>query len=239
MRRFVFAVLCLFVSATTASAANVVDYFRSLHRHQPNALHYDLVSVGGHWKATSKYDDFVNISRLIVDTRHGYIMIDDEGTGGGNGVTEVALFRLSDRQPLLLVAQRGYSGLDPLDGGVHAYRIDHGRWHDVTRAVLPALTPATFAAPYASHRAARPDGRFWPIVVHLPRVGTAVNAYLVRFPLATCRKEDWFHVGAASAGKLCREIAAATQSHLVLAFHRSSGTFSIVDRSDARAPRLR
>ena len=32
------------------------------------------------------------ISKLIVDVRNDHLLIDDEATGGGNGVTEAVIF---------------------------------------------------------------------------------------------------------------------------------------------------
>ena len=95
-----------------ARAQSVVKAFKAwqdrLCAHDRACTRYILRRQGAGYRASG--GEFVNVARTIVDGVNGYLMIDDEGTGGGNAVIEAAVFRPDTGPPLFVVARRSYEG---------------------------------------------------------------------------------------------------------------------------------
>lgn len=90
------------VQKENIAALNVVDYFRLLKKDKLIDFPYTLSKSGNIWKSTSTDEaGFVNECGTLVDIKNGYIKFEDEGTGAGIFVTEIALFKTSDKRNIL------------------------------------------------------------------------------------------------------------------------------------------
>ncbi len=218
--------------APPAFAQSVVDHYRSLMAQVRDPYAYTLTQTAGSWRARAA--ERTSIVAVVVDIPNGFVQINDEGTGGGNLVTEVALFKPTTGGPILAVSQRFYSGVDPWGGKARFYRQAGGRWEILPAVALPALTPAIFVSGRIA-QATADDDSLSPVIVHLPRVGTTVDIYLVPSTHQRCPEQNWLGTSDPAAG--CNELAAAP-NWATLAFDVARGTFGVTRRDRKNAPKL-
>ncbi len=232
MSRILLFVAALLV-AVPAHGQSVVDHYRSLMAQTKDDGAYTLTRTASGWRARG-YEEYSRID-VIVDIANGYFRLDDEGTGGGNLVTEVAVFRPASGGPILGHAQRYHTGVQPQAGKTRFYRLAGGRWRELAATDLPPLTPLLFVPTRANPPA--PDyGNLRPVVVHLPRAGTTVDVYLTPSAHAEdCPMQNW--LGTKDPAKGCKELAAAP-THVELAFDRQRGAFTVTRRDRKAAPKL-
>lgn len=222
--------LAVLVMAMPAYGQSVVDHYRSLVVQTKDEFAYTLTQTASGWRAKGN-EDFANV-QVTVDVGNGYIRLNDEGTGGGNLVTEVALFKPASGGPILGLAKRFHLGAQPQAGKAGFYRLTGGRWQELAAADLPALAPSLFVPAKAGLTY---NSETLPVVVFLPRVGTTVSVFLTAGALSTCSEQNW--LGTAIPAEGCKLLSAA-DTHVELAFDRQRGAFSVARRDRRVAPPL-
>jgi hypothetical protein len=221
------------VIALPASGQCVVDHYRSMTAQTKDNGAYTLTQTASGWRAKGS-EEYARID-VIVDIASGYFRLNDEGTGGGNLVTEVAVFKPATGGPILGNAQRYHYGVQPQAGKTRFYRLAGGRWRELAATDLPPLTPLLFV-PTRGNPPAPDYGNLRPVVVHLPRAGTTVDVYLT--PSATaedCPMQNWLNTQDPVKG--CKELT-TVPTHVELAFDRQRGAFTVTGRDRKAAPKL-
>jgi hypothetical protein len=222
--------LAALVVAMPAYGQSVVDHYRSLVAQTKDEYAYTLTLTASGWRAKGN-EDFARIE-VTVDIGNGYIRLNDEGTGGGNLVTEVALFKPASGGPILGLAKRFHNGAQPQSGKAGFYRLTGGRWQELPAADLPPLAPSIFV-PAKTGLTYNSDTL--PVVVFLPRVGTTVNVFLTAGALKNCGELNWLDTKTPDEG--CKLLSAA-DTHVELAFDKQRGAFSVSRRDRRVAPPL-
>ncbi len=85
---------------------NIVDYFNLLKKSELIDVPCNLQKESNNkWVCKSKKDEagFINECETTVDIKNGYVKIEDEGTGAGILVTEVALFKTAEKKDIIAV----------------------------------------------------------------------------------------------------------------------------------------
>lgn len=222
--------LAALVMAMPAHGQSVVDHYRSLVAQTRDEFAYTLTQSASGWRAKGN-EAFASI-QTIVDIGNGYIRLNDEGTGGGNLVTEVALFKPTSGGPILGLAKRFHQGAQPQSGKAGFYQLTGGRWQELAAPDLPALAPSIFVP---AKTGLTYDSDILPVVVFLPRVGTTVSVFLTAGALSTCGEQNW--LGTANPAEGCKLLSAA-DTHVELALERQRGAFSVTRRDRRVAPPL-
>jgi len=225
--------VAMLIAATPAHAQSVVDHYRALMAQTRDDGAYTLTQTAAGWRAKG-YEEHARIE-AIVDVANGYFRLNDEGTGGGNVVTEVALFKPAAGGLILGHAQRYHNGTQAQAGKTRFYRLTNGRWQALPAADLPPLTALLFV-PTRANPAVPEDGNLRPVVVHLPRVGTTVDVYLTPSAYGSdCPMQNW--LGTNDPDKGCKELRTAA-NHVELAFDKQRGAFAVTRRDRKTVPPL-
>ncbi len=181
------------------------------------------------------------IARSIIDGANGYLMIDDEGTGGGNGVTEAAIFRMASGPALFVIAMRTYETFQVRSGTIEVYR-----WHGntLTRAdgSFPKPEPRDFVPGVDTTQEtgfARSEDGWNETVFHLPRQGRTIDAYLLRFDIDRCIKDDWLGQPRSMRSVSCSNAAREYRPNMALTFDKVEERFWRGPLSTKKAPPLR
>lgn len=223
-------IVAALLSAVPAHAQSVVDHYRSLVAQTKDESAYTLIQTAAGWRAKGP-EEFASI-KVVVDIANGFISLNDEGTGGGNLVTEIALFKPASGGPILGVAKRYHYGVQPFSGKAGFYRLTGGRWQALPAADLPPLAPSIFVP---AKTGLAYDSDLLPVVVYLPRVGTVVNAFLTAGALKNCGELNWLATKTPDEG--CKLLTDA-DTHVELAFDRQRGAFAVARRDRRVAPPL-
>jgi hypothetical protein len=112
-----------------------------------------------------------------VDIANGFIRIDDEGTGGGNFETQVALWRLEGEEPLVGIVEAHKDGGIPGQSRVRFFKKVGRNWVDRTPDVWTPVGLQAFMKgdmTIEDLRALETIGA--AVYVSLPRKGTAITA---------------------------------------------------------------
>jgi hypothetical protein len=248
MRITVFIALSLgMIAATTeiGRAQSVVDAFQAWQRMKCAGDAVCLTNAYRIEKRGTKHvasgGEFSAVVRTVVDGVNGYLMIDDEGTGGGNGVTETAIFRPVSGLPLFVVVTRVYETLQVQNGTVEIYRWDSGALIQAT-GLFPKPEPRDFVPGADAARAtgfARGEDEWKETVLHLPRKGQTIDAYLLRFDVERCVKEDWMGQPESVRVVICAAAAKIHLPHMTIVFDKTEGVFRRGFLSNRKAPTLR
>lgn len=247
-RMTVLATLSLgMVAATTdiGRAQSIVDVFLAWQRMKcaGNAIclanAYKIEQRGA--KHVAVGGEFSMVVRAIVDGANGYLMIDDEGTGGGNGVTEAAIFRMASGSALFVVATRAYETFRVQNGTIDVYR-----WSDGTLTPAPELFPKPEPRDFLpgadtarNTGFARSEDEWNETVFHLPRKGQTIDAYLLRFDVERCVKDDWMGQPEPARAAICAAAAKIYLPHMTIVFDKLEGAFHRGSLSNRKAPTLR
>ncbi|NOZ36073.1 MAG: hypothetical protein GXO80_12345 [Chlorobi bacterium] len=133
------------VQKENIAVLNVVDYFRLLKKDKLIDFPYTLSKSGNTWKSTSTDEaGFVNECGTLVDIKNGYIKFEDEGTGAGIFVTEIALFKTSNKRNILAV--NTYFADDILQNSSKPpkfYEYKNGNFK-LLKDIFPVTTPNQF-----------------------------------------------------------------------------------------------
>jgi len=201
---------------------------------------YTLRKQGVTYRASG--GEFVNVARTIVDGPNGYLMIDDEGSGGGNAVTEAAIFRPDAGPALFVVARRSYEGPKPVDGTIRAfYWFDEGKLTAIENEALK-IGPRDFVPGAATQESSgyfrKPD-EAGPVIFHLPRKGTTIAAYLPAFDRRACVSQDWMGVEESRRAAACAQAARSHKTSRSIVFDRGEGRFIDGPWGERSPPTLR
>lgn len=234
LRPFCLAVAGVFILTTaqmeTARAESVVEAFNVWQEkfcaRDRACTRYTLRRQGKTYRASG--GEFVNIVRTIVDGPNGYLMIDDEGSGGGNAVTEAAIFRPNSGPALFVMAKRGYEGPKAVDGWIRAfYWFDEGKLTAIESEALK-IGPRDFVPGAAIREPSgyfRKPGERGPVIFHLPRKSTTIEAYLPVFSRRLCIAQDWMGVEDGQRAAACAKAARMHKTSRSIVFDRGEGRF--------------
>lgn len=194
-----------------AQLLDVLDIYHELQVAQPNGFPaYDVVERDGVLASTGP-SLFGPEGRLYMRMDKGrlFLRIDDEGEGGEDFVTEIAVWLDPEGAPLLGLSERDERAGIPQGGRVRFYSRASSRWNLVTDQVLPSPEAAVCGTPKVpvDESTAGLKG-LGTAVVLLPPTGTDLEVWcLAPGPDAgTGRMMTWerdsgrFHEGAVIAG---------------------------------------
>jgi hypothetical protein len=170
------AALVLLSGAAAPKRENVVEAYGQI-RAQIKGFDYTLVQRGGKWSAREPSEPKLDRS-AEVDIASGFIRIDDEGTGGGNFETQVALWRVEDNAFVGIVETHKDGGI-PGRSRVRFFKKIDRNWVDKTPDVWTPVGLQAFMKgdmTIEDLRALETIGA--AVYVALPRKGTAVTAEL-------------------------------------------------------------
>lgn len=247
-RMMALAVLSLGMVSATAGvgrAQSVVDAFLAWQRMKCAgnagclADAYKIKRRGTRYAVSG--GEFSTIVHTIVDGASGYLLIDDEGTGGGNGVTEAAVFRLASGSALFVVATRVYETFRVQNGTIDVYRWDNGTLKPAPD-LFPKPEPREFVPGADIAHAtgfSRSEDDWNETVFHLPRKGRTIEAYLLRFDMERCVKDDWMGQPEPARAAACAAAAEEYRPNMAMGFDRVEGRFQRGSLSDRKAPTLR
>lgn len=123
--------LGIFSVCPARASETVVDYYRQMQQQLgEDTFPYTLHKNGTRWSVTVPDDFVANIAKLIVDEKNGYIYINDEGTGGGNGEVQFVLFRGEGNAPYIMWVESGYTGSQPDESHPRLYAHDGEAWYE-------------------------------------------------------------------------------------------------------------
>lgn len=169
--------LVLLSGAVAPKRENVVEVYGQI-REQIKGFDYTLLQRGGKWSAREASEPKIDRT-AEVDIANGYIRIDDEGTGGGNFETQVALWRLEDGETFVGIVETHKDGGIPGHSRVRFFKKIGRNWVDKTPDVwTPVGLPAFMKGDMTIEdlRALETIGA--GVYVALPRKGTAITAEL-------------------------------------------------------------
>jgi hypothetical protein len=168
--------LLLLTGATAPKRDNGVEAYGQI-RAQIKGFDYTLVQRGGKWSAREPSEPKLDRA-AEVDIANGFICIDDEGTGGGNFETQVALWRVEDDAFVGIVETHKDGGI-PGQSRVRFFKKIDRNWIDKTPDVwTPVGLPAFMKGDMTIEdlRALQTIGA--AVYVALPREGTEITAEL-------------------------------------------------------------
>jgi len=182
MKNFLIILFLLFTGNIFAQR-NVLDYYRLL----PDSLTegYKLTYENGQW---TSYSDADYDLYPVVDIKHGYIEIDDEGTGGGELIIQVALYRKKDGKSLIAVSKKIFDGVSQ-KGKIYFLELYSNKWVIVNDKVLPHISVEKF---FNNEYSIPPSYKQKTSIVYdLPRYGTTITLNLnVEAVLSDCDDND-------------------------------------------------
>ena len=172
------AVALLLLTGATAAPKrdNVVEAYGQI-RAQIKGFDYTLVQRGGKWSAREPSEPKPDRA-AEVDIANGFIRIDDEGTGGGNFETQIALWRVEDDAFVGIVETHKDGGI-PGQSRVRFFKKIDRNWVDKTPDVWTPVGLQAFMKgdmTIEDLRALETIGA--GVYVALPRKGTAITAEL-------------------------------------------------------------
>ncbi|MCW5691662.1 MAG: hypothetical protein KIT48_04800 [Pseudolabrys sp.] len=235
------------VSATAevGRAQSVVDAFMAWQRMKCSGSASCLANAYKIERRGKKYavsgGEFSTIARTIVDGANGYLMIDDEGTGGGNGVTEAVVFRPASDSALFVVATRVYETVHVQNGTIDVYHWDNGTLNPAPE-MFSGPEPRDFVPGADTSRAtgfSRSEDVWNETVFYLPRKGRTIDAYLLRFDVERCVKDDWMGQPEAARAVVCAAAAKEYRPNMTMIFDNVEGRVQHGSLSKKKAPALR
>jgi hypothetical protein len=170
------AALVLLPGAAAPKRDNVVEAYGQI-RAQIKGFAYTLVQRSGKWSAREPSEPRLDRS-AEVDIANGFIRIDDEGTGGGNFETQIALWRVEGDAFVGIVETHKDGGI-PGQSRVRFFKKIDRNWIDKTPDVWTPVGLQAFMKgdmTIEDLRALETIGA--AVYVVLPRKGTEITAEL-------------------------------------------------------------
>jgi hypothetical protein len=171
MKKIILSALVVIMATATMAQAKIVKYFQKLSKENKHG--YSIIYKAGKYKVEADTE-----CSIIVDEKNGYLQIFDSGTGGGNFVLELAIFKTDASKEILALNTYAYSGDGRESGNISFFDVAN-KMTDMTMSVWPdigyiedllhnGVTKGDIAA-YA-------DTEYTYCV--LPRVGTTITMYV-------------------------------------------------------------
>lgn len=168
----ILAALAFSASAASAETPRIVEYYNWLAATSFRSNYeYRIKADGAGWRAVSDMFD-ANVSAL-VDGRNGYLLIDDEGTGGGNFRTEAAYWNTDGYGILLGIGETSFDGQVPDATRLRIFSRQDDAWMEEGGLAWPLLGVVDFM----------PDDLRVGDVHLLERLGAAIYITLPRHGL--------------------------------------------------------
>lgn len=122
----------MLLSATTSIAqAKIVKYFQKLPKELKHG--YNITYKAGKYKVEADTE-----CSIIVDDKNGYLQIFDSGTGGGNFVLELAIFKTDSNKEILAQSTYAYSGDGRESGNISFFDVEN-KMADISMSVWPDI----------------------------------------------------------------------------------------------------
>lgn len=161
-----------FSTATSQAQRSVVTAYRELQKIDESIALYPLTQKGEDWKTMSVAEYELNAK---VDTKNGYIEIQDEGTGGGTLTTQVVLYRKADGNELVVFNRRTFDGVST-DTEIAMYESDGKNWTALDpKMILPLVQISDFLSKPTDNR--RADA-YLDVYYVFPQYGTTAKMLL-------------------------------------------------------------
>ena len=185
LKRVLLAAVGLLHPATGEAAEpapkSIVDYYRQVPEALfPNQHKGELTRTKKGWITHSTQTD--EELPVTVDIQNGFIEFVDEGTGGGTGTLQAALFLKENKSSLFGINESSSDGVTA-EGKLVFIARDGGHFKDVTAEVLPKLRVEDFIDARCMallQKSYRDSVGPKEILFKLPRQGTTIQA---RVPL--------------------------------------------------------
>jgi len=229
--------LLLILTSCQVPEQNIYDYYNSL----PELLFYDN-DLGNNKYIITKNENIWTSKSLaggdiipVVDIKNGYIQINDEGSGGGNIIHQVVLFRKADLTPLIGITKGSFNGFY-FDSSTAFYELRGNKWEDVDD-VFPKFEIEEFLKPeYVKHYFNK-DNIVTPnltSLIVLPQYGTKIKVELNfnKFDFLVEANQNVFTGDMFSekeADKLWKIIENISIESFELNFNKTVGIFEIAD----------
>ena len=177
----VIVLLFFMQTSVLVSGQNIVDYYYSLPESffsdkDLGNIKYSLSKKGDAWFSESLAEyEFA----ALVDIKNGFIEFNDEGTGGGNVLIRVVLFRKADRSPLIGITKGGFNGFY-FESSTAFYKKCNKTWVEAND-VFPAIYFERFLNKHYREFYFDKDKIIAPNLswlTELPQFGTTVNLIL-------------------------------------------------------------
>mgnify|MGYP005839187629 CR=1 FL=1 len=167
--------------AATGSEQNIIDYYKTL----PDSFFTDVDLGDIKYSLLKRRDKWISKSiadyefEVIVDIKNGFIEINDEGTGGGNILIQVVLFRKADRSPIIGITMGGFNGIY-FEKATTFYKKNKHTWVEA-EDVFPDIRIGRFLNKNYAQSFLEKDDIIIPnltTLTELPQFGTEVNLVL-------------------------------------------------------------
>jgi hypothetical protein len=130
-KKIALSALVVMIASATMAQAKIVKYFQKLSKE--NKHHYGIAYASGKYKVQADTE-----CSIIVDEKNGYLQIFDNGTGGGNFVLELAIFKTETNKEILAVNTYAYSGDGRESGSISFFDVAD-KMADITMSVWPDM----------------------------------------------------------------------------------------------------
>jgi hypothetical protein len=225
------AALVLLSGAAAPKRENVVEAYGQI-REQIKGFDYTLVQRGGKWSAREPSEPKMDRS-AEVDIANGFIRIDDEGTGGGNFETQVALWRVEDDTFVGIVETHKDGGI-ARQSRVRFFKKTGRNWVDKTPDVWTPVGLQAFMKgdmTIGDLRALETIGA--AVYVTLPRKGTTITAEL-KLPSIeeyACKGDSFVNLAEKKPhwDRYCQKLKPALASTVTLPLDTERARFSLKD----------
>jgi hypothetical protein len=131
MTKTILFFLVVLITTTTMAQSKIVKYFNKLSAENKHG--YGINFKGGKYKVVSDTE-----CSIIVDDKNGYLQLNDNGTGGGNFVLEMAIFKTAKGVDVVAVNTYSYSG-DGRESGAVSFFDAANNMADITMSVWPDI----------------------------------------------------------------------------------------------------
>jgi hypothetical protein len=171
IKKLTFSVLVVILATTTMAQAKIVKYFQKLSKENKHG--YSIIRKAGKYKVEADTE-----CSIIVDDKNGYLQIFDSGTGGGNFVLELAIFKTAQGNDILAVNNYSFSGDGREEGEIKFFDVAN-KMTDMTMSVWPDIGYIEDLLHNGVTKAdIEPYKNFEYTYCTLPRVGTTITMHL-------------------------------------------------------------
>lgn len=129
-------VLINYSFASDVSKKNIIYYYQKLSIKELGGYKFPLKFVNKKWVTYSSADYELY---PVVDTKNGYIYIEDEGTGGGTIFHEIVLYRKKDKSAILAVNVHEFGGIEPNTIQFGFYKYENSLYNNISSKVFPEI----------------------------------------------------------------------------------------------------